>query len=1282
MADAHTLKEPPVSRLIRAAAPVLAAAVLLALAAALPAVPTENLGLRVLPAPGAVTVDGKADDWDLSGGIFICDDPATQRDSYAVWFHAMYDAQNLYLLARFIDPTPMNNPGVTVADYGWEGDCLQVRFITGAGADHERTAHLTAWRGRDGRHLADLVYGKKLDGEKIADIQSRGGRQAFAADADAKGYAQELALPWQLLAADSHTPKAGDTITMTVEPNFTVGASGRLSIKGLFKPGETPDRVFTFQSWRCWGPASLEPRGGVQPQAVRLADAREFAVRMQDGRPVVDWTGLVKTDERPAVRTVTVDVPEDGFVSLNLVNEKGRVVRHLLTAEPLAKGTHAVPWDGLATWSWTKPGAAVAPGRYTARAIFHKGLGLQLAGWAHNAGRVPWSDGSGTGNWGGDHGLPVACAAEGDGVFLGWSGAEAGEAVVATDLDARVRWRNTRSAMTGVSHVAAADGAFFAASKGTTLYRLDARTGDYQTWTGADSPDVVLKSLWPEGDAAPDRAGGLAAGGGRLLVSFTAAGRVAVLDAASGKLLASHAVPAPGHVAIAPKGNAYVVSEGARVLALDPKTGKTDVVVDGLADAVGIALDAKGNLYVSVRGEAQQVRVFSPDGKPLRTIGRAGGRPRLGPWTPDGMLHPAGLAIDRDGRLWVAEEDEFPKRISVWNAETGALMRELFGPTAYGATGGAIDPTDPMRVAGHGCEWQLDPATGRDRCLGVITRGGMANARYGAGPGGRLYLAVTPEWNWKVGPVTFYERVAPGDWKVRARLDYEYVDPDARQKKVARTLYWADENGDAERQDAEVTRTEGEVRISDWYMRVTQDLTLYAADRQYKVAGWTACGAPKYDLANPVKMPAAGFGSGDGRLVLTKPAYGVDHSAAECWDIASGEMRWSYPSTFVGVHGSHRAPPPARGLVRGSFGPCGAVTLPPPVGNAWVIPTNVGEWHILTGDGFYLGRLFQPDPLKVTWPAEAVPGTVMDECPPGAGAEDFGGSVAATAGGALHVQAGKTAFWNLRVTGLDTVRPLPVKADLALADADVRAAQAIHDAALQQTVGTRRVIVRRLTPEFTGDLARDFKGAEVVAYQKQAEAAVRTALAWDDRCLYVGWDVRDATPWQNSAGLPEAMYSRGDTVDLQLAADPAANPKRTEAARGDLRISIGNFKGTPAAVLYRPVWDEKHPKTFSSGVVREYIMDSVTVLEPAALKVRTLKDRTVVEIAVPLEALGLKPTDGLVVRGDVGATHGDAGGEDAVLRTYWNNQHTGIVSDDVFELKLEPRHWGEFVFGP
>jgi len=62
---------------------------------------TENLGMQVLPAPGKVAIDGKFDDWDLTGGILACSDAENLRDQYSMWYHAMYDAKNLYVLARW-----------------------------------------------------------------------------------------------------------------------------------------------------------------------------------------------------------------------------------------------------------------------------------------------------------------------------------------------------------------------------------------------------------------------------------------------------------------------------------------------------------------------------------------------------------------------------------------------------------------------------------------------------------------------------------------------------------------------------------------------------------------------------------------------------------------------------------------------------------------------------------------------------------------------------------------------------------------------------------------------------------------------------------------------------------------------------------------------------------------------------------------------------------------------------------------------------------------------------
>ena len=108
---------------------------------------------------------------------------------------------------------------------------------------------------------------------------------------------------------------------------------------------------------------------------------------------------------------------------------------------------------------------------------------------------------------------------------------------------------------------------------------------------------------------------------------------------------------------------------------------------------------------------------------------------------------------------------------------------------------------------------------------------------------------------------------------------------------------------------------------------------------------------------------------------------------------------------------------------------------------------------------------------------------------------------------------------------------------------------------------------------------------------------------------------------------------------------------------------------------------EKKPRTFSSGVVQGWVVDWVDVLAEAQINVKVDAGKGyVVEAAVPLAALGLKPAPKLSLRGDVGVTHGDSAGARTRLRTYWSNQETGLVDDVVFELQPTPGKWGEFSF--
>ena len=1262
---------------IPALSSLAALSLLLLPTASLRATPTENYGIRTLPAPGTVKIDGNADDWDLSGGVFACDNVEEGRDQYAVWLHTMYDSENLYILAHFIDPTPYNNPGQPGADYGFQGDCLQFRTLTRQGTPQERGNHFTAWRGRDGTDVVQVQLGRRFKDGEIADAKKTNGvKQAFAADKDGKGYNQELAIPWKLLTSDGAPLKAGEAFTLTFEPNFTVGKTGRLTVKDVFKPGVQLDRVFTFQSYTCWGVATLEPKGNVTPKPVRLADTRQFPVSLVNGKLSVDWKGLISEKVLPGFKTIRFTTPEDGIVSLNIKNAEGKVVCQLLRGFPYGKGEHEVQWDGLTTPNGDQPGDLLPAGEYQWNAIFHKGIGVRLRGWASNAG-TPWDNGSAT-NWGGDEGNPTNCAAGNGQMYLSWSCAEAGRALVVTDLQGNVRWKNNRAGIAGVKAIAEDAGIVYVLggsagpmADGGNIYTLDAKTGDYIM--GADgTPDIVVKALWPNPEGKSATADGIAAKDGLVYLSFAKDNAIMVVDEKTRKLLRTLEVPEPGALAIQGK-MLYALSAGSKVLSL-AASGEAKPMVEGLSGAFALTVDPKGLIYVGEREPDQQVKIYGADGKLLRTLGRKGGRPLLGAWVADGFRSIAGLAVDGEGKLWVAENDAFPKRVSIWNAESGKLTKEFFGPTHYGASGGAINPVDPNVMVGEGCEWQMDPVSGRAVCAGVFERE-EANFSKFCQANGRLYLATL--WSAhgsSISSLSIYERLGAGEYKLRSKITTD--------RKAKTSQFWADENGDGQEQPQEIQNLPQDLTLGGyllWSIHLNSDLTL-TAGAEVKLAGFTPCGAPRYDVANLRPLPSPGVPSLDGRLLLSAARMGMGpHNTFDCYDAKTGAMLWTYPLVFGGVHGSHNAGPPETGLIRGAFGIVGAARFPAPVGDVWAINTNVSEWHLITGDGFYLARLFEPDFLKYQWPEAAVPGASMDKCPPGMGGEDFGGSMVQGKDGKMYIQSGKVALWNLEVVGVDTVRAL-AKGAVALSSADTKLAFAQHEAQMQAASGAKSVNIRSLTPAMTGNFAKDFADAEILTYKKGEETLTHSALAWDAQNLYVGFEVKDATAWVNGANEPAMMYLSGDTVDLQLGTDPKANAKRGEPVLGDLRLSIGSVKGEPKAVIYRKVAQEKHPRVFSSGVVKEYPMESVVEVPGAAIKVNKRNGSYVVEAAIPFAALGLTPAKGLTLRGDMGVTFGDPAGQRTRLRSYWSNQHTGLVDDAVFELKMEPQHWGDMTF--
>jgi hypothetical protein len=527
----------------------------------------------------------------------------------------------------------------------------------------------------------------------------------------------------------------------------------------------------------------------------------------------------------------------------------------------------------------------------------------------------------------------------------------------------------------------------------------------------------------------------------------------------------------------------------------------------------------------------------SRDGKLLRTIAKKAGRTAKGPWDPNSLSAPWGMVIDARGRLWVAETEVVPKRFSIWNPKTGEFIKEYLGPTHYGGSGGMINPRDPNLMAGEGCEFRIDPKTGRAKLLGIITMGVYQGcSRFCEGANGKLYLAGSYRGHIWGGAephqIKTWERLGDGDYAYRAVIRQEGKE----------TIFWADENGDEEEQPEEVASLPVSYGIGGYYLwsvAINTDLTFYGAHKekgvQIKVGGFTKCGAPKYDLENIKELPPISGGalsSPDNRLVVSCDSDGSE--SFRCYEVQTGKLLWTYPNRWHGVHGSHRAPGPAVGLIRGAYGFVGNAEMPEPIGALWVINTNVGEWHVLTEDGYYLTRLFQGDSNKRKWPEKAVPGAVMDNCPSGRGGEDFGGSMTQGKDGKIYIEAGKLALWNLEVVGLENVKEIR-GGNVTVTPDDALRAEIIRGQGLQAVAEAKSTAVKKLTPNFTGNLNGDFKGAKLVDYSKEKDASVRSVAAWDDANLRGRLPPASARPAHPSN--PPAPSDRSDLSDSPAPSD-------------------------------------------------------------------------------------------------------------------------------------------------
>ncbi|HUT01454.1 MAG TPA: hypothetical protein VM031_03295, partial [Phycisphaerae bacterium] len=418
-------------------------------------------------------------------------------------------------------------------------------------------------------------------------------------------------------------------------------------------------------------------------------------------------------------------------------------------------------------------------------------------------------------------------------------------------------------------------------------------------------------------------------------------------------------------------------------------------------------------------------------------------------------------------------------------------------------------------------------------------------------------------------------------------------------------------------------------------------------------------GRPVYDFTKPEKIPMKGH-NGHGPI-FTDPHDGSVYTNSEQDDpgfarwSADGKLLWGYRGV-VSWREAINMPPLKPGKLWGPTCPLAVA------GEFTGLATYFGPFHLFTRDGLYVGMIFRDGRLGGMGPDVVA-------------CESFAGQLVKPKGmDRYFLLTGDQDGRVTEVLGLDTVKRLP-GGTMRMTKKDVLvAAKALAEYAALLAKGQRLTLVRGQA---------GLASAKSVGKTIDDRRAFTARAAYDEKNLYVHFDVTSPSPLVNAVSDPHILFRGGNLLDIQLAADPKADPKRKTPAAGDVRILVSRRGGKTVAVLFRPTVKgfSGKPVVLTSPTGKESF-DAIAASDRVQLK-HTPRGAEAFEatVTIPLDLLGLKPTPGASVRMDVGYVFGNKTGTAAAVRAYWsNNSFTANVINDVpHESRLEPAEWGTAV---
>lgn len=1261
---------------------------------------TDHSEIHVVPPPGKIVIDGRLDDWDLSGAITMFIDESS-KGSYSVRGAMMYDKEFLYIGAKVKDPTPMRNNYSFGGEAGkaWDADAIQIFLVSnpdiksdaslqsgGRMSPEDQRFVTTFWLWYSTQDKAPGFYSQYTLKYQDPTLNPPGVTGAIVEDEDGKGYTVEYRIPWKVLRAPREIV-AGDTMQcqwMLLWGNDR-GTSTRCGMTDV-RRGSSGDLAYMGPS--SWGKAIFEKQGNLK---------------------LVEKTGSSRADGFIPV-AFTLDKPAK--VSLAICDATGKLIRTGLGGRPYPAGPQTWLWDGL-----DDADRPVPAGSYTVKMLTHDGIGQKYVCDIGVSGTPPYQTEDGTGGWAGDYRHPQTMAIDGDCVILGTAIAEASLPTIRADLDGRKKFG---TAACGHA-VALRDGfGYMLSAGGAKITKFNLENGMLAPFT-TGRPETVVAGM-RAGETAKDwgdrswQIHGIAAVGGQLVVSSLTDDKLFLLDLASGEPRGEAALPKPFGLAVGPDGGLYAVS-GNSVGRYDLATQKFTAIATDLDSPKHLAVDPAGNVYVSLHGKTMQVWKIAPDGKVAMKYGVAGGRPEIGTFNPAGMLKPWNIAVDRNGRLWVAEADPQPKRYSVWNAD-GSLWKEFFGSMDYSTTA-YLDPAKPEYIYAQAVRYRVDYDKGTwypDATIIRVREEGGVPLSAPAFHGGAAIRTIEGRTFVLAGGVrgiglTIYEQV--GETYLPRLASYTATkeeiplgkdgkpNPKAKPRTVKKPSLWVDDDNDGQVDAEEIRETESAWGYQ-WTPCVDAKMNLYQATgkrwaaqggskttQPYGIARWAfqgfndkgglAYGKVTEAATDPdggaiaEGIPDSADGSmfalvSGGSLERGQRPQGSGHRVVMF--APDGKKRWEYQDVHCAFAWTGDAYTPghltgAMVFIRG--------TTPDLVG----ITGYYGQYFLLDKqDGLFVDALGEDQRSVYTLDQHMVL------------TENFNGTMF------RHPKNGKTyllggdadcRLWEL--TGLDTIKRHTMAIKVSPEQfAQAGAASKQNFLAGQTAVGKKTAKLPRLKKAAADGKYDEWQASQPLTICMEGNRTAQAQLGYDDANLLVRFQVSDESPFVNTPTDPRLLFKSGDAVEVNLATDLGKRPVRGQNQQvmkpGDVRIIIARTgEGDLIATRYRYVTtDSAKPNAFSvetksSG---KDTLDDVVAWTDLPMHASVGKDGYVVEVAIPWNDLGVEPKPGLALAGDVGVIYGNEGGTKNAIRYLWSDKspEVSINNDIPSEIRIHPNQWG------